>query len=72
MTGRKEYRRRWILDKAAVADELDDFAREWRKEQREHGHYVPARLLYNSTNALRELAERGLIDTDGMDGYAPN
>ena len=64
--------RRWFLDAKAVREEMEEFRREWRKEKREHGMYVPAWALYNTSFVLRELEERGLIDSDGMGRYRPN
>lgn len=61
---------KWFLSLDAVDEEMQEFMTEWRKERKEHGDFVPAHVLYNTTAVLRELEQRGYLRSDGA-GFAP-
>lgn len=63
---------RYFLTHDTVREEMEDFMREWRKEHKARGPFVPAWALVNTTAVLRELEDRGLVHGDGAGGYAPN
>lgn len=67
MTYRKSH---WFLSRFELEEEMEEFFEEWDKERGHTGDYVPARLLLQNNFTIRELLERGLIETNGF-GYAP-